>query len=226
MTVLFKPILALHIINFSSCRNYWGGGGKTICLPPPNIFIGGRLAPQPPQDRRLCLHFPSYIIIIILQSWQHGNHGINGRSKDWRKWEIIPCYHISITFISHENDSYVLNVLRMVVRFTMQRYFDLWRNKIQKEQICFRITTNHLEIFFYAWQYGKDNGLYDHKIVTNFLSLLKLSYFIDIDELINSINLISLIIDRPTIPNAMLINLWTFFVFSASEINEYHENTN
>ena len=39
MTVLFKPILALHIINFSSCRNYWGGGGggggETICLPPP-----------------------------------------------------------------------------------------------------------------------------------------------------------------------------------------------
>ena len=35
MTVLFKPILALHIINFSSCRNYWGGGVKTICPPPP-----------------------------------------------------------------------------------------------------------------------------------------------------------------------------------------------
>ena len=35
MTMLFKPILALNIINFSSCRNYLGGGGgKTICLPP------------------------------------------------------------------------------------------------------------------------------------------------------------------------------------------------
>ena len=22
----FKPVLALHIMNFSSCRNYWGGG--------------------------------------------------------------------------------------------------------------------------------------------------------------------------------------------------------
>ena len=37
--MLFKPILALHIMNFSSCQNYWGGGGKTICFPP--------------QDRRL-----------------------------------------------------------------------------------------------------------------------------------------------------------------------------
>ena len=48
MTVLFKPILALHITNFSSCRNYWGGGGKSICLPP-NIFMGVRLPPQPPR---------------------------------------------------------------------------------------------------------------------------------------------------------------------------------
>ena len=57
MTVLFKPILALNVINFSSCQNYWGGA-KTICLPP-NIFIGGgggaiALPPPPPQDRRLC----------------------------------------------------------------------------------------------------------------------------------------------------------------------------
>ena len=47
----FKPILALHIINFSSCRNYWGGGGKTICLPPPQYFHGGgggSDCPQPP----------------------------------------------------------------------------------------------------------------------------------------------------------------------------------
>ena len=50
----FKPILALHIVNFSSCQNYWGGGGQTICLPPPPpykyiIFVGtfGGLAPPP-----------------------------------------------------------------------------------------------------------------------------------------------------------------------------------
>ena len=49
MTVLFKPILALHI-NFSSCQNYWGGGAKRyVCPPPPNIFIGGRLPPPPPR---------------------------------------------------------------------------------------------------------------------------------------------------------------------------------
>ena len=53
--------LQLHIITFSSCRNYWGGG-KIICLPPPPpIFSLGRgggggdcpSAPHP-QDRRLC----------------------------------------------------------------------------------------------------------------------------------------------------------------------------
>ena len=48
MAVLFKPILALHIINFSSCRNYWGEGAKRyVCPPPPNIFMGGG-APRPP----------------------------------------------------------------------------------------------------------------------------------------------------------------------------------
>ena len=39
MTVLFEPILALHIINFSSWRNYWGkyfhGGGGGDCSPAP-----------------------------------------------------------------------------------------------------------------------------------------------------------------------------------------------
>ena len=30
----FKPILALHIIHCSSCRNYWGGGGQNdMCAP-------------------------------------------------------------------------------------------------------------------------------------------------------------------------------------------------
>ena len=49
----FKPILALHIVNFSSCQNYWGGGGKRyVCPPPPYkyiIFVGtfGGLAPPP-----------------------------------------------------------------------------------------------------------------------------------------------------------------------------------
>ena len=47
MTVLFKPILALHI-NFSSCQNYWGG--KTICLPP-QYFHWGTAAPSPQPPR-------------------------------------------------------------------------------------------------------------------------------------------------------------------------------
>ena len=53
MTVLFKPILALHIINFSSCRNYWGGGQNDMFSP--NIFIGGGGGGvlHSPQDRRL-----------------------------------------------------------------------------------------------------------------------------------------------------------------------------
>ena len=45
----FEPILALHIINFSSRRNYWGGGAKRyVC--PPNIFMGGGgdCPPAPP----------------------------------------------------------------------------------------------------------------------------------------------------------------------------------
>ena len=46
--MLSKPIVALHVMNFSSCRNYWGGGGKTICLPP-QYFNGGRLPPPPPR---------------------------------------------------------------------------------------------------------------------------------------------------------------------------------
>ena len=51
MTVLFKPILALHIIHFSSCGNYWGGGGggqNDMFAPPPIISLGGRLLPPPP----------------------------------------------------------------------------------------------------------------------------------------------------------------------------------
>ena len=56
MTVLFKPILALHIIIFSNCRNYWGGGGKTICLPPPpQYFHWGRLPPPPPGSTPLTI---------------------------------------------------------------------------------------------------------------------------------------------------------------------------
>ena len=43
LIVLVIPILALHIINFSSCRNYWGQ--NDVC--PLNIFRG-RTAPPPP----------------------------------------------------------------------------------------------------------------------------------------------------------------------------------
>ena len=43
--LLFKPILALHILLiFQVVEIIGGGGGKTICLPP-NIFIGGATAP-------------------------------------------------------------------------------------------------------------------------------------------------------------------------------------
>ena len=52
--MLFNPILALHIINFSSCLKYWGGGGGTryVC-PPKNIYIyfffhRGATPPPPP----------------------------------------------------------------------------------------------------------------------------------------------------------------------------------
>ena len=44
--MLFKPILALHII-FPSCRNYWGGGGQNDMFATP-IFHWGATAPPPP----------------------------------------------------------------------------------------------------------------------------------------------------------------------------------
>ena len=47
MTVLFKPILALHIINFSSCRYYWRGGGQNDMFAP-QYFHWGAAAPPPP----------------------------------------------------------------------------------------------------------------------------------------------------------------------------------
>ena len=50
LAVLFKPILALHIINFSSCPNYWGGGGRAkryVCPPPIFSWGGGDCAPPP-----------------------------------------------------------------------------------------------------------------------------------------------------------------------------------
>ena len=52
MTVLFKPILALHY-HFFKLSKLLGGGGQndTFAL---NFFIWGRLPPPPPpQDRRL-----------------------------------------------------------------------------------------------------------------------------------------------------------------------------
>ena len=48
MTVLFKPIFALHIIKFSSCRNYGGGGQNDMFAPPPKYFHWGAAAPPPP----------------------------------------------------------------------------------------------------------------------------------------------------------------------------------
>ena len=55
LAVLFKPILALHIINFSSCRNNWGGGAQNDISP--NILMGGggggRLPPAPPPPPRI-----------------------------------------------------------------------------------------------------------------------------------------------------------------------------
>ena len=58
MTVLFKSILALHIIKFSSCQNYGGGGAKRYVCPPPPYFHWGAAdppppPPPPPQDRCL-----------------------------------------------------------------------------------------------------------------------------------------------------------------------------
>ena len=49
LTLLFKHILALHnIINFSSCRNYWGSAKQCVC-PAPSIFHSGAASPPPPR---------------------------------------------------------------------------------------------------------------------------------------------------------------------------------
>ena len=58
LAVLFKPILALHI-KFSSCRNYWGGGGKNDMFAPPSQYfhwVGDCPPGSTPLDRRLCPH--------------------------------------------------------------------------------------------------------------------------------------------------------------------------
>ena len=50
LTVLLKPILALHImIFFSSCRNYWGGGvGQNDMFATPIVSWGTPMPPPPP----------------------------------------------------------------------------------------------------------------------------------------------------------------------------------
>ena len=51
MTVLFKPILALHIIFYSFfklSKLLGGGGGQNDMFAHPNIFIRGVAAPPPP----------------------------------------------------------------------------------------------------------------------------------------------------------------------------------
>ena len=48
LIVLVIPILALHIINFSSCRNYWGQNDVCPCLPPQYFQESGLPPPPPP----------------------------------------------------------------------------------------------------------------------------------------------------------------------------------
>ena len=59
----FKPNLALHIMDFSSCRNYWGRGQNDMLATP--IFSWGRLPHPLPQDRRLWSH------LLAISSYLH-----------------------------------------------------------------------------------------------------------------------------------------------------------
>ena len=63
--VLFRPIFALglHIVNFSSCQNYWGGGQNDVCPPPPIFSLGGD-CPPPPQDRQLWVQIKKIKILL------------------------------------------------------------------------------------------------------------------------------------------------------------------
>ena len=69
----FKPILALHIVNFSSCQNYWrGGGGKRS--PPPHIstlFLSVQLGVLPPQYQKAGYASDRHILLIwfCIVSW-------------------------------------------------------------------------------------------------------------------------------------------------------------
>ena len=71
--MLFKPILALLIIDFSRCRNYWGGGGGKAndMFPPPKYFHWGATAPLPPridvsvlQDYTVTVMYSSCLFIV------------------------------------------------------------------------------------------------------------------------------------------------------------------
>ena len=68
MTVLFKPILALHIINFSSCRNYWGGGGQNDMFPSPPQYFHGGLSP-PKIDASAGIQSSSLLIDVQESQW-------------------------------------------------------------------------------------------------------------------------------------------------------------
>ena len=53
----FINLLLHNIMNFSSCRKYWGrgGGGGERYIYHPNIFMGATASPSPPPpDRHLC----------------------------------------------------------------------------------------------------------------------------------------------------------------------------
>ena len=70
--IAFQPILALHIMNFSSCQNYWGGGANTICLPPPPhistypYFCRVHLGVLPPPQYQKAGYAEMVVVIVVV----------------------------------------------------------------------------------------------------------------------------------------------------------------
>ena len=86
--MLFKPILALHMI-FSSCQNYWGGGQNYVCPPPPIFSLG---ATAPPGSTPLLIVYRIWKASWISTQSTLIKKGDTVREKDEAK-QTIPSNH-------------------------------------------------------------------------------------------------------------------------------------
>ena len=85
----FKPILALHIVNFSICQNYWGGGGggkRYVSPPPPHIstlFLSVHLGVLPPQYQKAGYATGAAGMVAIIQVCIQGTCYVHTCMRKW-----------------------------------------------------------------------------------------------------------------------------------------------